>query len=165
MVICQGTYLACICGLYFTCQDTGKALPLTCQLALKRAWHLCKQVAITVCMHKVTYCHPPVAMFLSARATLIAQTRRWDDMDWRLENADMPERTESARVRLAPQRYTAMMNSRSARDIIGNIGPGMRYTLQGHRIEGCRSPSPVSAMSDAGASSLSLRSPLRPLIP
>ena len=52
MVKCQSAHLACICRLYFVCQDTDKALPLACQLALQRTWHSCEQVAIAICMHK-----------------------------------------------------------------------------------------------------------------
>ena len=62
MVTCQSAHLACICGLYFACQDTGKALPLTCQLALKRAWHLCEQVTVAICMHKESQSPPSLAM-------------------------------------------------------------------------------------------------------
>ena len=57
MVICQSVYLACICGLYFARQGTGKALPLTCQLALQRARHMCEQIAFTICTRRSPFCH------------------------------------------------------------------------------------------------------------
>lgn len=71
----------------------------------------------------------------------------------------MPEMAETARAWLAPQKDTAMSSSRSARDILEIAGPDMRYTLQGHRFEGCRSSTSVFAISNAGAWSLSLSNP------
>ena len=49
-------------------------------------------------------------------------------------------------------------------DIIEDVGPGMRYSSQGHRCEGCRSSSSMYVMTNADAFSVSLRSPLILLI-
>ena len=103
-------------------------------------------------------------MSWSARAVSTARTRKWDDMLWRLESADTPEGGESARAWLAPQINIATIHIKSARDTIEDVGPGMRCSFQGHRVEGSRSSSSVSVINNAGALSLSLQPPLRPLV-
>ena len=83
---------------------------------------------------------------------------------WRPKSTDVPERAESARAWHAPQRDTAMIHGKAARDITENAGPGMPYPLQGRRVEGCRSSSSVFVMANADALSLSLRLSLRIVI-